>query len=91
MLTAKQILNEELNKLNDGKYYSPKEMEVYKREAVMEAMKKYAAQFVKAAAQMLDEDYFDNCIATHAGEVVQIPHILELLNEIEPNSFKPKN
>ncbi|MDC7249167.1 MAG: hypothetical protein PQJ49_04535 [Sphaerochaetaceae bacterium] len=45
MKSAKQILNEELAKLDDGKYHSPKEMEVYIREATMEAMEKYADQF----------------------------------------------
>lgn len=45
MKSAKQILNEELVKLDDGKYHSPKEMQVYIREATMEAMERYADQF----------------------------------------------
>lgn len=85
MKKAEKILKEELNKLNDGKYYSPKEMEVYKREAVICAMKIYAAQFIKKAASYLDEDYFYNCVSE--TEKVSPNHIMHLLNEVQEGLY----
>lgn len=48
MKSAKQILRDELVKLDNVGYRSTKEMETLKIEAIMEAMKIYAAQFYTA-------------------------------------------